>query len=143
MDCPVCKDEAMVVLELDQVEIDHCLNCGGIWLDAGELELLLEDGKEKDELLKSFKADTLSKEKKRKCPICLRAMGKIVCGTEEKVLIDKCRNNDGIWFDKGELDQVIKIGNLDKDNKILFMLKDMFQMRLGPLELPKGANKSP
>jgi len=30
----------MVVLELDRVEVDHCLVCGGLWLDAGELELL-------------------------------------------------------------------------------------------------------
>jgi len=40
MDCPVCKN-AMITLELEEVEIDHCTNCGGIWLDAGELELLL------------------------------------------------------------------------------------------------------
>lgn len=36
MDCPVCRD-AMVVFERDEVEIDHCLGCRGIWLDAGEL----------------------------------------------------------------------------------------------------------
>ena len=42
MDCPVCKD-AMIVMELNEVEIDHCLSCSGIWLDAGELELLLEE----------------------------------------------------------------------------------------------------
>ncbi len=40
MNCPVCK-EPMIVLELDEVEIDHCISCGGIWLDAGELELLI------------------------------------------------------------------------------------------------------
>ena len=37
MDCPVCKS-AMITMELTEVEIDHCLDCGGIWLDAGELE---------------------------------------------------------------------------------------------------------
>lgn len=50
MICPVCK-EPMVVLELDQVEIDHCINCGGIWFDAGELELLLETEKERTRFL--------------------------------------------------------------------------------------------
>ncbi len=40
MDCPVCKN-AMITLELQEVEIDYCIDCGGIWLDAGELELLL------------------------------------------------------------------------------------------------------
>ena len=33
----------MITLELEDVEIDHCLDCGGIWLDAGELELLLDE----------------------------------------------------------------------------------------------------
>ena len=42
MDCPVCKNEPMIVLELNDVEIDYCLSCKGIWLDTGELELLLE-----------------------------------------------------------------------------------------------------
>ena len=41
MNCPACKN-AMITLELADVEIDHCVGCGGIWLDAGELELLME-----------------------------------------------------------------------------------------------------
>ena len=47
-------------------------------------------------------------------------------GGEKKVLIDKCRANDGIWFDKGELSQTIEMESSDKDNKILAMLKDIF-----------------
>ena len=42
MDCPVCKN-AMIVLELDEVEVDYCADCRGVWLDSGELELLLEE----------------------------------------------------------------------------------------------------
>ncbi len=42
MDCPVCKS-AMITLELAKVEIDYCTGCKGVWLDAGELEMLLED----------------------------------------------------------------------------------------------------
>ena len=45
MKCPVCK-EPTIVLELDEIEIDYCTSCGGIWLDAGELDLLIEDEKE-------------------------------------------------------------------------------------------------
>ncbi len=125
MDCPVCR-EPMIVLELNEVEIDHCLGCGGIWLDAGELELLLESAEEKDEVLNSFKIDEKTKEKKQKCPICLKKMDKVLCGKEGEVLIDKCSNNDGIWFDKGELYEIIEMGSLDKNNKILIMLKDIF-----------------
>jgi hypothetical protein len=119
----------MIVLELNEIEIDHCLVCEGIWLDAGELELLLGSAQERDAVLNSFQVDNKTKEKKRRCPICLKKMEKILCGKDKKILIDRCRNNDGIWFDKGELYQIIEMGSLDKDNKVLNMLKDMFGSR--------------
>ena len=125
MDCPECR-EPMIVLELNEVEIDHCISCRGIWLDAGELELLLEDSGEKDGLLSSFKIDKSTKERSRKCPICLKRMEKVLCGTDKEVRIDKCRKNDGIWFDMGELEQIIKMGTFDKNSRVLDLLKDMF-----------------
>ncbi len=125
MDCPVCK-EPMVVLELDQIEIDHCLSCSGIWLDAGELELLLEASEDKDQLLSSFEVDRAAKEKARKCPICRRRMEKVLCGTECKVRIDRCRKGDGLWFDVGELEQIVEMGSLGPDAKVLRLLADMF-----------------
>ncbi len=125
MDCPVCK-KAMIVLELDEVEIDHCLCCGGIWLDAGELELLLGNYEEKDNLLSSFRVDKSTKEDKRRCPICLKKMEKVLCGTDRKIRIDKCRKNDGVWFDKGELEDIVSMAAFDKDNKVSDLLKDMF-----------------
>lgn len=38
--CCRCKEE-MIVMELHNIEADYCVDCGGIWLDEGELELLL------------------------------------------------------------------------------------------------------
>ncbi len=126
MDCPVCKN-AMITLELKEVEIDHCTECGGIWLDAGELELLLgEPGKAK-QLLNSFRSSTDSKEKPRRCPICDRKMQKIIVGTSKPtLLIDKCRRGDGLWFDKGELKDILDRAKLDKDSKIQKFLAEMF-----------------
>ncbi len=126
MDCPACK-EPMIVLELDEVEIDHCISCGGIWLDEGELELLLGTSTEKDKFLISFKADKHTKEKRRNCPICLKRMDKVLYGQDRKILIDKCCQNDGLWFDLGELEEIIKMGSFDKENKVLNLLKDMFK----------------
>ena len=121
MDCPVCNS-AMVVLELDSVEIDYCMGCEGIWLDAGELELLLEGAQGKDDVLRSFTVDANNHEKKRRCPICLKKMDKVWCGKDEKVLIDKCRSNDGIWFDNRELYDVISMGSFDEHNKVLIVV---------------------
>jgi hypothetical protein len=126
MDCPACKS-AMIVLELAEVEIDYCTDCGGIWLDAGELELLLEDSKHTKQLLDSFKINTLCTEKPRKCPICLKKMQKIVVSlSTPPLLIDRCPRRDGLWFDKGELSGILGTAQLDKENKIQKLLADIF-----------------
>ena len=136
MNCPVCK-EPMVVLELNQVEIDYCTACGGIWLDAGELELLLGNSKNKDDLLNSFVPDKKTKERKIRCPICLKKMNKVLCGRENKVLIDKCPDNDGLWFDRGELYQIVKMGGLGDNDKVTRMLRDMLRVHLDKADAKK------
>ena len=126
MDCPVCKN-AMITLELSDVEIDHCIDCGGIWLDAGELELLLGEAQKASQLVDSFKVDSKCTETLRKCPICLKKMRKIIIGSSvPTLLIDKCRKGDGLWFDKGELQDIFDRAQLDKDSKIQKLLADMF-----------------
>ena len=127
MDCPVCKDSAMITLELDEVEIDYCTVCNGIWLDAGELELLLGEPEKAGKLLNSFRVDFGSTEKIRKCPICDKRMQKVIVGSSEPVLlIDKCSKGDGLWFDKGELQDIFDRAQLDSDNKIQKLLTDIF-----------------
>ena len=117
----------MITLELEDVEIDYCTDCGGIWLDAGELEELLNEPDKAKSLLDSFKIDSESGEKIRKCPICDKKMQKIVVGSSKPVLlIDKCRKGDGLWIDKGELQDIFDRAELDEDNKIQKLLSDMF-----------------
>ena len=111
MICPVCK-YAMVVVEYHNIELDYCYSCKGVWFDSGELELLL-----KSQGLEEPKAffdgifnsqELVSSEKKRKCPICGRKMKKTVIGGQPEILIDTCRDKHGLWFDGGEVGQLIK-----------------------------------
>ena len=140
MDCPVCKN-AMITLELADVEIDHCTGCGGIWLDAGELELLLGDPEKAKHLLDSFKIDSDCTEKRRKCPICLKKMQKIIVGpSTPALLIDKCRRGDGLWFDKGELLRIVNTAQLDKDSKIQKLLADIFGSKQKPVNKNEFTN---
>lgn len=129
MNCPSCNNP-LVILELNQVEIDYCTNCHGIWLDNGELELLLQDSEEKMQLLNSFSVNKNSGEKILKCPICRKKMEKVTCGSGNKVLVDKCIKGHGIWFNEGELEQVVEMGGLDKQDKIINLLKEMFAHKL-------------
>ncbi len=44
MRCPKC---GMNLIEIDykHIKIDKCSHCGGLWLDAGELEEIVDDDK--------------------------------------------------------------------------------------------------
>ena len=111
MICPVCKYD-MIVVEYHNIELDHCTGCKGVWFDSGELELLLESqglGEAKlflDNILDSPEA--ISSEKKRKCPICHHKMRKATIGGQPEILIDVCGKEHGLWFDGGEVTQLIK-----------------------------------
>jgi Zn-finger nucleic acid-binding protein len=129
MNCPVCKN-AMITMELWDVEIDYCTGCKGIWLDRGELELLLGNGEKSKELISSFAASPRTSEIQRKCPICDKKMEKITAGQgATPVLLDRCVKGDGLWFDGGELNTIIQEAKLDEGDKIKQVLADMFGKR--------------
>ncbi len=105
MKCPVCK-LSMLVVEWDGVEIDVCGDCGGVWLDSGELERLLGgEGKARD-LLASLHPGEAAGEKPRACPSCGKRMEKARYGRGREVVVDRCRRHHGLWLDKGELEQL-------------------------------------
>ena len=125
MDCPACG-KPMIVLELDRIEVDHCISCGGIWLDGGEMELLLEGSAERKDFLSSFQRDPDCSEKPRRCPICSKRMEKIRAGKEERVCVDRCRHQDGIWLDRGELEAILEMNRFGSDNRVLRLLREIF-----------------
>jgi Zn-finger nucleic acid-binding protein len=111
MICPVCKYD-MIVVEYHNIELDYCNNCKGVWFDSGELELLLKSyGLEEpkaffDGIFNSQEA--ASPEKKRNCPICGHKLKKTAIGGQPEILIDVCRDKHGLWFDGGEVTQLIR-----------------------------------
>jgi len=130
MDCPVCK-EPMVVLEYESVEVDYCLSCEGLWLDAGELELLFGDAQACHDFLNAGNpADAARGEKARRCPICAKKMAKAVTGGETPITYDRCRQGDGLWLDGGELAEILKHGAASQtDERVGHLLRDMFSGR--------------
>ena len=111
MICPVC-DQAMVIVEYQEIELDYCTNCKGVWFDSGELELLLASAGHDDsqEYLNRVtgKPEAVTTEKKRKCPICTKKMGKTYIDDGGEVLVDICPYEHGIWFDGQEVNQLLK-----------------------------------
>jgi Zn-finger nucleic acid-binding protein len=141
MICPTCH-AVMIVVEQDKIELDYCTNCSGVWFDSGELELMLERMELDSSTLPLAKITDLpearSTEKKRRCPICGRKMRKTNIGQEPKVLIDVCPKGDGLWFDGGEIRQIIeqcavKSGTEpDSEDRVLAFLGDTFKAERQP-----------
>ena len=107
MDCPVCR-EPMIGLEYEKVEVDYCPACAGVWLDEGELEVLL--GLEAPEVaaLLSGGEDIAADEARRPCPACDRPMVKAAFGARDRVGYDRCPRHHGVFLDRGELAAVME-----------------------------------
>jgi uncharacterized protein len=135
MICPACRNP-MIVVEYKRIELDYCSTCHGVWLDSGELELLLGtlnlpagEGFIREKLL-SPEANTL--EKKRRCPICSQHMRKVAFGEKPALLLDVCKNTHGLWFDGGEVNQLVKqlpqaSGRPPSESEVESFLTEVFQ----------------
>ena len=42
MKCPTCPEVTLVMADRQEIEIDYCPKCRGVWLDRGELDKLIE-----------------------------------------------------------------------------------------------------
>ena len=111
MVCPACKSD-IIVVEYHNIELDYCTGCKGVWFDSGELELMLKSHNVEgtNRFLENITSspEARSTEKKRKCPICRRRMEKKTMGEPPPILVDMCRHGHGLWFDGGEVAQLIK-----------------------------------
>jgi uncharacterized protein len=42
MKCPSCSDVTLLISSRENIEIDYCPECRGVWLDRGELDKIIE-----------------------------------------------------------------------------------------------------
>jgi len=102
--CPKCLDVTMDVELHEDVEIDRCPTCQGIFLDKGELEeiLTLDLGHEMDASRASLLTD-LQDDLSARCPLCRITMEPVEFhGTR----VDICRSCGGAFFDEGEIARI-------------------------------------
>jgi Zn-dependent protease with chaperone function/Zn-finger nucleic acid-binding protein len=85
------------------VEIDHCPSCKGIWLDRGEIYYFAKNTKP---LIKELKrAEKNAREGELLSPKTGKPM--LEMRLFDRVEVDQCTDTDGLWLDKGELQQVL------------------------------------
>ncbi len=109
--CPVCQQH-QVIVEFEGVELDICLDGHGTWFDDQELHQLFESLEAPAELLaltKRFeRVEDPSLGEKRRCPRCTTKMDHVRAPAEpEPVILDRCPHGHGLWFDDGELQQIL------------------------------------
>ncbi len=42
MKCPLCKTVDLLTISIQGIEIDCCPDCNGVWLDKGELDVIID-----------------------------------------------------------------------------------------------------
>ena len=124
----------MVVLELEQVEVDYCFGCRGVWLDGGELELIgARAGALQQELLAALESpeETVTAEDgKRRCPVCRKRLLRVETRGGKAIVVDRCPRRHGIWFDAGELSAVVQAAGAAEDNILVEFFRDLEREKL-------------
>ncbi len=105
MKCPRCES-ALIVVEYNDVELDWCPKCEGLWFDSGEMELVAAQ-MGNPSASASLARPAITAEKKLKCPECGKTMEKRLLGDFAPVVADVCPRCNGLWLDHGELEQVV------------------------------------
>jgi Zn-finger nucleic acid-binding protein len=95
--------------QIEDVEVDHCPACGGLWLDHGEIERISKKmGSEIDRLRRLLVAPggppAIPSEVTTSCPACQASMREVTLGN---IRIDYCSSCKGFFLDRGEIDGAI------------------------------------
>lgn len=112
MKCPRCAG-TLKKTHYEDIEVDQCPSCHGIWLDRGELQPILTNEETVfSEALKAAsvagqtfgmpEAEKLSVEP---CPKCSKPMAPMSFSANSGVIIDSCAEH-GIWLDAQELEKI-------------------------------------
>ena len=102
MNCPKCN-AAMEKVQVQEVEVDRCTGCKGIWFDASEQEDLRKIvGSEKVDSGDRARGKVMDSIRKVNCPVCHSPMIEMVDHKHPNVHFESCHVCYGIFFDAGE-----------------------------------------
>ncbi|ACK71573.1 hypothetical protein PCC7424_3171 [Gloeothece citriformis PCC 7424] len=101
--CPKCGSK-LETLQFDDIEIERCCQCAGLWFDSLEAEQLKSiQGSEILDLgnpEENSRFDRLSKD--IKCPRCRGKMLRMLDIDLYTIWYEKCTKCHGVWLDAGE-----------------------------------------
>lgn len=106
--CIKCNT-AMVPKMVDDVEVDVCPSCHGLWLDRDEIRQLAEKSDESLSDLREEvgKGDAEHPARSTVSPPCPACGGKLTLAVLGSIYVEHCGACDGIYLDRGELDKAM------------------------------------
>ena len=127
--CPNCKKE-LIIVERENVELDYCMFCCGFWFDYNEWnilskKLISQDLLDNPEDIFDIPV-ALSGEKAKRCPVCGKKMEKFLLFD---VLLDRCPDKHGVWFDMNEFSRCLNSMSANgKSKKQIEFLGEVFNV---------------
>lgn len=123
--CPVCR-LPMLIVEFDEIELDACPDCKGVWFDAQELRELFELVEAPEHLhdLENQLQAMPHVSGRRVCPRCRGRLSPV--GTpsgDSELILDQCPRWHGLWFDQGELEALMTAMLGDKSDALTSVRK--------------------
>ena len=101
LQCPKCR-QGMEEVTLDNVTIDRCTHCQGLWFDADEAYLLKSiPGSEKLDAGDSTEGEKWDSRVDINCPRCGKSMEKSADPKQKHIWYEMCRDH-GMFMDAGE-----------------------------------------
>ena len=131
----------LVILEVEDVELDVCVQKHGIWFDVQELgQLFCKLGVPDDLQDLEHRLEKLPHAgPRRHCPRCKRRMEPVRAPmAPDTLILDRCPDGDGLWFDRGELEALLECLLEESDEELR-----MLRAYLGHVAAPNGEGSDP
>jgi membrane associated rhomboid family serine protease/Zn finger protein HypA/HybF involved in hydrogenase expression len=104
--CPHCHDHHLEPVHHENVELDACVHCGGLWFDRNELDKVVRthdpDYPHEGPIVEKL-GQKLGKTENQ-CPRCQEALTTYQIKSGNELKIDVCQSCHGVWLEKEELD---------------------------------------
>jgi Zn-finger nucleic acid-binding protein len=106
MECPKCRTPTLEQFSVQEVAVERCSSCSGIWFDAQELSQLLEEDARHVASLRRGSVVEQLEGKKGLCPRDGSDLLRVYSSIDRSVILDACAECRGIWLDGGEFDKL-------------------------------------
>ena len=119
MQCPKCSGDMQPVM-FNEVEVDRCTKCYGIFFDHLERETLKQmEGAEALDVGDEFVGATYNDMADVSCPRCESKMTSVVHSDPFEIRFEACPNCNGVYFDAGEFKDYLEDEIFDQFQDII------------------------